>query len=41
MTFIERAVESRGIRGVEGWNVAGMSLSRELGVFMEVKIPVM
>ena len=38
MLFIERAVESRGIRGVEGWNVAGLSLNRELGLFAQVRL---
>ena len=32
MLFIDRAVESRGIRGVEGFNINGLSLTRQVGV---------
>ena len=32
MLFIDRAVESRGIRGVEGFNMNGLSLTRQVGI---------
>jgi hypothetical protein len=32
MLFIDRAVESRGIRGTEGYNVEGLSLDRQAGI---------
>jgi hypothetical protein len=32
MLFIDRAVESRGVRGVEGYNMSGLSLDRQAGV---------
>lgn len=34
MLFIDRAVESRGVLGVEGRNVAGLSLDRQVGVML-------
>ncbi|MEE2755205.1 MAG: porin [Myxococcota bacterium] len=32
MVFIDRSVESRGVRGVEGFNTSGLSLPRQAGV---------
>ena len=32
MLFIDRAVASRGVRGVEGYNAGGLSLDRQAGV---------
>ncbi|MBV72334.1 MAG: hypothetical protein CMH52_13500 [Myxococcales bacterium] len=32
MIFIDRAVESRGVRGVEGFNTNGLSLQRQAGI---------
>ena len=32
MLFIDRAVESRGVLGVEGYNVGGLSLPRQVGL---------
>jgi hypothetical protein len=34
MFFIERAVDSRGVRGVEGYNVDGLSLPRQAGALV-------
>ena len=38
MFFIERAVESRGVRGVEGYNVEGLSLPRQAGALVSGKL---
>ena len=32
MIFIDRSVESRGVQGVEGFNVGGLSLERQAGI---------
>ncbi len=34
MFFIQRAVDSRGVRGVEGYNVQGLSLPRQAGALL-------
>lgn len=34
LLFIDRAVESRGVHGVEGFNVDGLSLERQAGVML-------
>ncbi|MCA9538638.1 MAG: hypothetical protein KC620_07100, partial [Myxococcales bacterium] len=34
MLFIDRAVESRGVKGVEGYNLDGLSLDREVGLIV-------
>ncbi len=31
MLFIDRAVEARGVRGGEGWNLDGLSIDRDIG----------
>jgi len=34
MTFISRAVESRGVHGTEGYNVDGLSVDRQAGIML-------
>ena len=34
MTFITRAVESRGVHGTEGYNIDGLSLDRQAGLML-------
>jgi len=34
MTFVSRAVESRGVHGTEGYNLDGLSLDRQAGVMV-------
>lgn len=39
LLFADRALESRGVLGVEGWNVAGLSLTRQTGLQVLSDIP--
>jgi hypothetical protein len=34
LVFVDQAVESRGVKGVEGWNLQGLSLEREVGLLL-------
>lgn len=34
MLFIDRAIESRGVKGVEGYNLDGLSLDRQVGLMV-------
>ena len=34
LVFVDQGVESRGVRGVEGYNVDGLSLDREVGLLL-------
>jgi hypothetical protein len=34
LVFVDQAVESRGVKGVEGWNLDGLSLEREVGLLL-------
>ena len=39
LLFIDRALESRGVLGVEGLNVAGLSLTRQAGAQLDGVVP--